>query len=184
MGKALIIAEKPSVAGDISKALGGFKKVDDYYESDKYVISSAVGHLLELVVPEQFEVKRGKWTFAHLPVIPPHFDLKPIEKNEARLKLLTRLMKRKDVDLLINACDAGREGELIFRYIVRHVGSNKPIRRLWLQSMTSGAIREGFRALREDVEMRPLADAAVCRSESDWLVGINGTRAMTAFNSK
>ena len=120
MGKALIIAEKPSVAGDIAKALGGFKKHDDYYESDHYVLSSAVGHLLELCVPEEFEVKRGKWTFAHLPVIPPHFDLQPIDKNEARLKLLLKLIKRPDVDALINACDAGREGELIFRYIVQY----------------------------------------------------------------
>ena len=184
MGKALIIAEKPSVAGDIARALGGFKKQDDYYESERYVLSSAVGHLLEIVVPEEHEVKRGKWTFAHLPVIPPHFDLKPIEKNEARLKLLVKLIKRQDVDGLINACDAGREGELIFRYIVRHAGSDKPIQRLWLQSMTPAAIREGFASLRDDATMRPLADAAVCRSESDWLVGINGTRAMTAFNSK
>lgn len=184
MGKALIIAEKPSVASDIAKALGGFKKQDDYFESDLYVLSSAVGHLLTITVPEQFEVKRGKWTFAHLPVIPPHFDLTPIEKNEARLKVLTKLIKRKDVDALINACDAGREGELIFRYIVQHAGSKKPIKRLWLQSMTPAAIREGFEALRSDESMMPLADAAVCRSESDWLVGINGTRAMTAFNSK
>jgi DNA topoisomerase-3 len=184
MGKALIIAEKPSVATDISKALGGFKKHEDYYESDAYVLSSAVGHLLELVVPDQYEVKRGKWTFAHLPVIPPHFDLRPIERNEARLKVLLKLIKRADVDSLINACDAGREGELIFRYIVQYSKTKKPIKRLWLQSMTPAAIREGFANLRDDVTMRPLADAAVCRSESDWLVGINGTRAMTAFNSK
>src|SRR5712675_2331605 len=184
MGKTLIIAEKPSVAGDIAKALGGFKKQDDFYESNQYVLSSAVGHLLELAVPEAHEVKRGKWTFAHLPVIPPHFDLKPIEKNEARLKILTKLIKRKDVDSLINACDAGREGELIFRYIVQHAKSDKPIQRLWLQSMTPAAIREGFDTLRTGESMLPLADAAICRSESDWLVGINGTRAMTAFNSK
>src|SRR5687767_6155882 len=186
MGKALIIAEKPSVAADIAKALGGFKKdaSGEFYESDKYVLSSAVGHLLELVVPEQFEVKRGKWTFAHLPVIPPHFDLKPIEKTESRLKVLKKLIKRSDVTALINACDAGREGELIFRYIVKHTKAKQPIQRLWLQSMTPAAIREGFAALRDDATMRPLADAAVCRSESDWLVGINGTRAMTAFNSK
>src|SRR5580698_3125357 len=164
MGKALIIAEKPSVASDIAKALGGFKKVDDYLESDRYVLSSAVGHLLELIVPEEFEVKRGKWTFANLPVIPPHFGLRPIEKNESRLKLLTKLIKRKDVDSLINACDAGREGELIFRYIVQHAESKKPIQRLWLQSMTPAAIREGFAHLRTDVEMQPLADAATCRS--------------------
>src|ERR1043166_8366468 len=184
MGKALIIAEKPSVATDISKALGGFKKHEDYYESDHYVLSSAVGHLLELCVPDQFEVKRGKWTFAHLPVIPPHFDLRPIERNEARLRVLLKLIKRPDVDTLVNACDAGREGELIFRYIVQYSKAKKPIKRLWLQSMTPAAIREGFDHLRDDASMLPLADAAVCRSESDWLVGINGTRAMTAFNSK
>src|ERR1041384_4273825 len=184
MGKALIIAEKPSVATDISKALGGFTKHDDYFESDDYVLSSAVGHLLELVPPEGSEVKRGKWTFAHLPFIPPHFDLRPIERNEARLKVVIRLIKRKDVDALLNACDAGREGELIFRYIVQYAKADKPIERLWLQSMTPASIREGFERLRSDQAMRPLADAAVCRSESDWLVGINGTRAMTAFNSK
>src|SRR5208282_1355819 len=156
----------------------------DHLESDQYVVSSAVGHLLQITPPAGVEVQRGKWTFAHLPVIPPHFDLQPIERNEARLKLLTKLIKRKDVDLLINACDAGREGELIFRYIVQHAKSTKPIKRLWLQSMTPAAIREGFEALRSDESMLPLADAAVCRSESDWLVGINGTRAMTAFNSK
>jgi len=183
-GKKLIIAEKPSVANDIARALGGFTRHGDYFESDGYVLSSAIGHLLELIVPEQFEVKRGKWSFAHLPVIPPHFDLRPIEKSEARLKLLIKLIKRKDVSALVNACDAGREGELIFRYVVRHAKTPKPIERLWLQSMTPAAIRDGFAQLRSDKEMLPLADAAICRSESDWLVGINGTRAMTAFNSK
>src|SRR5688572_7437895 len=184
MAKTLIIAEKPSVASDIARVLGGFKRVDDYFENDAYVVSSAVGHLLELIPPEDYEVKRGKWSFAHLPVIPPHFDLRPIEKSEARLRLLTKLLKRKDVDAIINACDAGREGELIFRYIMRHAKSAKPIQRLWLQSMTPAAIRDGFGRLRTDAELLPLADAATCRSESDWLVGINGTRAMTAFNSK
>jgi DNA topoisomerase-3 len=184
MGKALIIAEKPSVAADIARVLGGFTKHEDYFESDQFVLSSAVGHLLELTVPEEFEVKRGKWSFANLPMIPPHFALRPIEKSEARLKTLVRLLKRKDVDSLINACDAGREGELIFRYIIQHAKSDKKIQRLWLQSMTPNSIREGFKELRADETMRPLADAAVCRSESDWLVGINGTRAMTAFNSK
>lgn len=184
MGKTLVIAEKPSVAADIAKALGGFAKHDDYFESERFLISSAVGHLLELRAPADFEVKRGKWSFANLPVIPPVFDLAPIEKSEPRLKVLLRLIKSKEVDSLINACDAGREGELIFRYIVQHAKTNKSIRRLWLQSMTPASIREGFAALREDRAMLPLADAAVCRSESDWLVGINGTRAMTAFNSK
>jgi DNA topoisomerase-3 len=184
MSKQLIIAEKPSVAGDIARVLGGFKRHDDYFESDDFVLSSAVGHLVQIAVPDEFEVKRGKWSFANLPVIPPHFDLLPIERTESRLKLLTKLLKRKDVTGVINACDAGREGELIFRYIASHAGSKKPVKRLWLQSMTAGSIKEGFKHLRSDEEMLPLADAAVCRSEADWLVGINGTRAMTAFNSK
>jgi len=184
MTKKLIIAEKPSVAADIAKALGGFTKHDDYFESDSHVLSSAIGHLLELACPEEFEVKRGKWSFSHLPVIPPHFALSPIEKTASRLKLLSKLIKRKDVSGLINACDAGREGELIFNYIAQHTKSGKPVQRLWLQSMTQGAIRDGFARLRNGQEMQGLGDAAVCRSESDWLVGINGTRAMTAFNSK
>jgi DNA topoisomerase III len=184
MGKALIIAEKPSVAGDIAKALGGFKRQDDYFESDQYVISSAVGHLLELVPPAGVEAERGRWTFKCLPVIPPRFDLQPIEKSAGRLKVLAKLIKRKDVDTLINACDAGREGELIFRNIVKFTNARHPIKRLWLQSMTPAAIRDGFAQLRDDKSMLPLADAAFSRSEADWLVGINGTRAMTAFNSK
>ncbi|HWA37323.1 MAG TPA: DNA topoisomerase III [Burkholderiales bacterium] len=184
MGKKLIIAEKPSVAADIARALGGFARKSDYFESDDYVLSSAVGHLLELVLPESHDVKKGKWSFAKLPVIPPHFELAPIEKSEDRLNLLLRLMKRKDVDGLVNACDAGREGELIFRYLVQHAKNRKPIERLWLQSMTQQSIREGFKRLRPDKELLPLADAAKSRSEADWLVGINGTRAMTAFNSK
>ena len=184
MAKQLIIAEKPSVAGDIARALGGFARHGDYFESDDYVLSSAVGHLLELRAPEEHDPRSGRWTFKHLPVIPPHFDLVPIERSEARLKVLLKLMKRKDVSGLINACDAGREGELIFRYIVQHANNKKPITRLWLQSMTQGAIREGFEQLKADRDMLSLADAAKSRSEADWLVGINGTRAMTAFNNR
>ena len=182
--KALIIAEKPSVANDIAKALGGFTKHEDYFESDDFLISSAVGHLLEIAAPEEYDVKRGKWSFANLPVVPPYFDLRPIAKTESRLKVLQKLIKRKDVTSLINACDAGREGELIFRLIAQHAKASQTVKRLWLQSMTPAAIREGFASLRTDEEMQPLADAARCRSEADWLVGINGTRAMTAFNSK
>lgn len=188
MSKALIIAEKPSVAGDIAKAIGGFKKVADgnesFYESEAYVLSSAVGHLVELCLPGELDKKKGKWSFANLPVIPDEFALKPIEKSEGRLRLLKKLMKREDVTSLINACDAGREGELIFRYIVKLAKCEKPIERLWLQSMTPAAIRDGFAHLRPGTELEPLASAAVCRSESDWLVGINGTRALTAFNSR
>jgi DNA topoisomerase-3 len=184
MSKTLIIAEKPSVANDIAKSLGGFTKHDEYFESDDYVLSSAVGHLLEIAVPEEHDVKRGKWTFTHLPMIPPYFALNPIAKTESRLKVLNKLIKRKDVTALINACDAGREGELIFRLIAQNAKAKQPVQRLWLQSMTPAAIREGFTRLRSDDEMLPLADAARCRSEADWLIGINGTRAMTAFNSK
>ena len=184
MGKALIIAEKPSVASDISKALGKFQKHDDYFENDQYVISSAVGHLLTIVPPPGVEAAKGKWAFKNLPVIPPHFDLEPIEKSEPRLRVLKKLIKRDDVTELINACDAGREGELIFRNIVRHTKAKQPIKRLWLQSMTPASIRDGFASLKSDESMQPLSDAATSRSEADWLVGINGTRAMTAFNSK
>jgi DNA topoisomerase-3 len=188
MSKSLIIAEKPSVAGDIAKAIGGFKKIADgdesFYESDSYVLSSAVGHLVELCLPGDMDKQKGKWTFAALPVIPEEFALKPIERSEGRLRLLKKLMKRADVTSLINACDAGREGELIFRYIVKLAACKKPIQRLWLQSMTPASIRDGFAHLRPGSELEPLASAAVCRSESDWLVGINGTRALTAFNSR
>jgi DNA topoisomerase-3 len=190
--KTLVIAEKPSVAQDIVKALtpvaGKFDKHDEHFENDKYVVTSAVGHLVEIQAPEEFDVKRGKWSFAHLPVIPPYFDLKPMDKTKTRLNAIVKQAKRKDVDKLINACDAGREGELIFRLIEQYAGGAKPlgksVSRLWLQSMTPQAIRDGFGALRTNAQMLPLADAARCRSEADWLVGINGTRAMTAFNSR
>ncbi|HPO20145.1 MAG TPA: DNA topoisomerase III, partial [Rubrivivax sp.] len=139
--------------------------------------------------PDEYEVKRGKWSFAHLPVVPPHFDLAPIDKAKTRLNAVVKQVKRKDVSRLINACDAGREGELIFRLIVQYAGGakgplDKPVQRLWLQSMTPQAIRDGFAQLRSDEQMQGLADAARSRSEADWLVGINGTRAMTAFNSR
>jgi DNA topoisomerase-3 len=188
MTKALVIAEKPSVAQDIVRALtpvdGKFEKHDEYFESPNYVVTSAVGHLLEIKAPEEYDVKRGKWSFANLPVIPPHFELNPIDKTKSRLNAILKLVKRKDVGALINACDAGREGELIFRLIQQHAKSKQPVSRLWLQSMTPQAIRDGFDNLRTDQEMLPLASAARCRSEADWLVGINGTRAMTAFNSR
>jgi len=184
MGKTLVIAEKPSVALDLTRALGRFEKKGDYFENDRFVISSAIGHLVELCLPAELDKKKGKWSFQSLPIIPSEFQLKPIAKTEARYKLLRRLMDRPDVTEIVNACDAGREGELIFRYLVKLAGVKKPFTRLWLQSMTADAIRSAFSHLRGDREMIPLAEAAVCRSESDWLVGINATRAMTAFNSK
>jgi len=192
MSKTLVIAEKPSVAQDIVKALtpsaGKFEKHDDHFENDTYVVTSAVGHLVEIQAPEEFDVKRGKWSFAHLPVIPPYFDLKPVEKTKSRLAAVVKQAKRKDVSAIINACDAGREGELIFRLIEQYAGGkkslDKPVKRLWLQSMTPQAIRDGFGSLRSAAQMQGLADAARSRSEADWLVGINGTRAFTAFNSR
>jgi DNA topoisomerase-3 len=197
MTKTLVIAEKPSVAQDIVRALtpdaGKFEKHDEYFESDNYIVTSAVGHLVEIQAPEEFDVKRGKWSFAHLPVIPPYFDLKPVDKTKTRLNAVIKQAKRKDVSNIVNACDAGREGELIFRLIEQYAGGNKggkfvplgkPVKRLWLQSMTPQAIRDGFAQLRTDKQMLGLADAARSRSEADWLVGINGTRAMTAFNSR
>ena len=192
MSKTLVIAEKPSVAQDIVKALtpqtGKFEKHDDHFENERYVVTSAVGHLLEIQAPEDFEVKRGKWSFANLPVIPPYFDLKPVEKTKSRLNAVVKLAKRKDISNLVNACDAGREGELIFRLIEQFAGGKKSlyksVSRLWLQSMTPQAIRDGFDKLRTNQQMQGLADAARCRSEADWLVGINGTRAFTAFNSR
>ena len=192
MTKTLVIAEKPSVAQDIVRALtpvaGKFEKHDEHFENDRYVVTSAVGHLVEIQAPEEFDVKRGKWSFAHLPVIPPYFDLKPVDKTKTRLNAVVKQAKRKDVTELINACDAGREGELIFRLIEQYAGGSKPlgkpVKRLWLQSMTPQAIRDGFDALRTEQQMAGLAHAARSRSEADWLVGINGTRAMTAFNSR
>ena len=190
--KTLVIAEKPSVAQDIVRALtpvaGKFDKHDEHFENDRYVVTSAVGHLVEIQAPEEYDVKRGKWSFANLPVIPPHFELKPVDKTKTRLNAVVKQARRKDVSTLINACDAGREGELIFRLIEQYAGGSKPlgkpVQRLWLQSMTPQAIREGFDKLRSDADMQGLADAARSRSEADWLVGINGTRAMTAFNSR
>jgi len=189
MGKTLIIAEKPSVAADLARVLAKspgmtkFEKEKDWFENETHVISSAVGHLLELAFPEK-DGKKPKWNFESLPLIPDQFELKPIERSADRLAVLKKLLKRPDVDQIINACDAGREGELIFRYIMQSAHCKKPSRRLWMQSMTAGAISEAFSHLRDDKEMHPLADAAVCRSESDWLVGINGTRALTAYNSR
>jgi len=192
MSKSLVIAEKPSVAQDIVRALtsvaGKFEKHADHFESEQYIVTSAVGHLVEIRAPEAYDVKRGKWSFAHLPVVPPHFELEPIDKGKARLSAVVKQIKRKDVTSIINACDAGREGELIFRLIEQYAlgakSGSKPIQRLWLQSMTPQAIRDGFDKLRSDADMQGLAQAARSRSEADWLVGINGTRAMTAFNSR
>ena len=192
MSKILIIAEKPSVATDLakvlSKELGKFEKKgkdrNTYFESDQAIIASAVGHLVELKMPSGPNGKKLPWGIKHLPVIPENFEIQPIAKSESRLNLLKRLIKRKEVDTIINACDAGREGELIFRYVIQIAGVEKNLKRMWMQSMTNNSIISAYHSLRENEEMIPLAEAALCRSESDWLVGLNGTRALTAFNSR
>jgi DNA topoisomerase-3 len=190
MSKTLIIAEKPSVANDLQRVIGNipgvgkFSKKQDYFENDRFIVTSAVGHLVQQQMPTTAAGKALPWNFDVLPVIPESFVLEPIPGNKGRFDLLRRLMKRKEVAEIVNACDAGREGELIFRYIIQLAGIDKPTRRMWMQSMTNNAIREAFESLRSDADMQPLADAALCRSESDWLIGINSSRAMTAFNSK
>ncbi len=192
MGKTLIIAEKPSVMTDLSRALakplGKFEKTgkgrDVYFENDAAIITSAVGHLVELRMPVGPNGKKLPWKFDVLPAIPDTFHLDPIETSSARLKQVLKLARRKDVDRIVNACDAGREGELIFRYIMDIGSVDKPVERLWMQSMTQGAILDAWNQLRSDEEMHDLADAARCRSESDWLVGLNATRALTCFRSR
>ena len=193
MSKTLIIAEKPSVATDLARVLaklpefGKFERKKDYFENESAYISSAIGHLVELKMPLTPEGKKLPWGMKHLPVIPERFELQPIEKSSARFKLLVRLLKKKDVDVVVNACDAGREGELIFRYLMKLADLKKKevqVKRMWMQSMTDESIIEAWNDLRSDEEMTPLSDAAMCRSESDWLIGLNGTRALTAFNSR
>ena len=193
MGKTLIIAEKPSVATDLSRALAtklgkfekkGKSKDSQYFENDSAAITSAVGHLVELKMPMGPNGKNLPWKFDVLPAIPDNFDLQPIERTEGRLKHVLSLAKKKDFDLIINACDAGREGELIFQYIMEIGDIQKPVRRLWMQSMTTKSIQDAWETLREGQDMSNLSDAAKCRSESDWLVGLNSTRALTCFRSR
>ena len=193
MSKTLIIAEKPSVATDLSKALtkklGKFTKKGksrdaQYFENDQAMITSAVGHLIELKMPTGPNGKNLPWKFDVLPAIPSNFALQPIEQSEGRLRHVLKLAKLKDVTEIVNACDAGREGELIFQYIMDYGKVKKPIKRLWMQSMTTGAIQQAWDELRDGQEMSDLSDAAKCRSESDWLVGLNSTRALTCFRSR
>ena len=189
MAKTLVVAEKPSVGRDLSSALPGkFEKVDDYLESDEYVITWAVGHLVQLADPEEYDEKFKKWRMADLPIVPDDFHLVPRDaKSKKQLNLILKLMKREDVSDFINACDAGREGELIFAYIYevyaaslkKKDGDPKPVQRLWISSMTKQAIREGFERLRPGEQMASLEKAARSRSEADWIVGMNATRAAT-----
>ena len=190
MSKTLIIAEKPSVATDLArvlgKELGKFTrdKSGAFYQNDRAIITSAVGHLLEQKKPMTEGGKSLPWKFDYLPVIPRTFELEPIKQSEDRLKKVLQLAKSKDVTEIVNACDAGREGELIFHNLVRYGKWTKPARRLWMQSMTDEAILNAWHSMRSEADMQPLTNAAVCRSESDWLVGLNSTRALTILQSR
>ena len=181
--KKLIIAEKPSVAADLAKALGGsstgIKKKGEYFEGDSVIISSAVGHLVELFMPDDIQPRLKYWKMDTLPIVPETFQLKVIPKTKRKFNELKTLMRRKDVDEVFNACDAGREGELIFTYIYELAGCTKPVRRMWMLSMTRSAILKAFEQPRTGDDMLSLQNAARCRSEADWLIGINGTRAIT-----
>ena len=179
--KTLVIAEKPSVARDIVDALpGSFENNDTSYESEGTIVTFAVGHLVELIAPEEYDDRFKRWRMDDLPIIPEEFRLHARDKKaEKQLKAIHKLLKRDDVDRIVNACDAGREGELIFAYIYETSGVDKPVERLWINSMTKQAIREGFEQLRPGEQLRQLEAAARSRSEADWLVGMNATRAAT-----
>ena len=181
MGKTLVIAEKPSVGRDLTKALpGAFAKHEGYLESDTHVVTWAVGHLVQLAEPDEYDAKYKKWRMADLPIVPDRFKLVVRdERSRKQMTVITRMLKRDDVDEVINACDAGREGELIFAWTFEKAGAKKPVRRLWLSSMTSAAIRSAFGALRPASEFELLEQAARSRSEADWIVGMNATRAAT-----
>lgn len=182
MDKSLIVAEKPSVAADIAKALGGFTKGNGCYERDDAIVAPARGHLVELTVPEA-DAKEA-WKLPSLPVIPGAFTLEVIDGCSNEFNTLKKLMNRDDVKNIVNACDAGREGELIFRLIYRMARSSKPIERMWMQSMVASAIRKAYDTMRPGAEFDNLHDAALCRAEADWIIGINGTRATTAFRER
>lgn len=189
MGKTLIIAEKPSVAADIVKALPGkFTKTKTHFEGGDYIVSYAIGHLVSIAYPEEINPEFKKWTLDNLPILPAPFPLAVLPDTKSQFNALSKLIRRRDVDVIVNGCDAGREGELIFKYILKQASTRsvegKTIRRLWLQSMTKNAIRKGLAHLRDNEEMLTLEDTALCRSEADWLIGINATRALTCYNSR
>lgn len=181
--KKLIIAEKPSVARDLAAVLGHFDKKDGYLENQEYLISWAFGHLLGLAEPHHYDEQLANWNIEQLPIIPESFQLEPTKGGRKQLKVLRNLLNSESVTEVINACDAGREGELIFRRVYRYCSCKKPVKRLWLSETTPSAIKESFRKLREGSALDNLATAADARAESDWLVGINATRAFSVRHS-
>jgi DNA topoisomerase-3 len=180
-GKTLVIAEKPSVGRDLARVLPGpFKKEDGWLEADEWIVAWAVGHLVQLAEPDGYDAKYKRWRMADLPIVPDTFKLEVRdERSQKQMNVLKKLLKRDEVELVINACDAGREGELIFAYIYQLAGSKKPVKRLWLNSMTMAAMKEAFASLRSSEEVELLEQAARSRSEADWIVGMNATRAAT-----
>jgi DNA topoisomerase-3 len=181
MGKTLVIAEKPSVGRDLTRVLpGAFQKHEGFLESDSHVVSWAVGHLVQLAEPEEYGAQYKKWRMADLPIVPDRFKLVVRdERSKKQMTVISKLLRREDVEEVINACDAGREGELIFSYIYEKAGARKPVQRLWLSSMTKQAIQEAFGRLRPSGDFERLEAAARSRSEADWIVGMNATRAAT-----
>ncbi|HXK51734.1 MAG TPA: DNA topoisomerase 3 [Caldisericia bacterium] len=177
--KDLIITEKPSVARDLAKNLGVFEKQDNSLVSDQYIITWAVGHLLELAEPQDYDKGYKFWTLEKLPILPKKFELKPILKSKKQLDEVLSCIRKRGIENIINACDAGREGELIFRNLIEYSKSRRPIKRLWLSSMTSEAIKKGFNDLKDSSHFDSLGEAAKCRSHADWMIGINATRAIT-----
>ena len=177
--KSLVIAEKPSVGKDIARVLGCRKSADGCLEGDKYIVTWAFGHLVELAAPEEYDKKYKDWNMADLPMMPEPFKLEVIGKTAKQFGVVKRQLFRNDVKDIVIATDAGREGELVARFILMKAGCRKPLKRLWISSVTDRAIKEGFSRLRDGREYNHLRDAAMCRAEADWLVGLNATRALT-----
>ena len=179
MSKFLVIAEKPSVAQSYAKNLSAYKKEDGYLEGESCIVSWCLGHLAEYAQPEEYDPKYGKWQFDDLPILPQVWKLKVSRDKKKQFDVLKSLMNRADVDYLVNGCDAGREGELIFQRVYDLAGCRKPVKRLWISSMEDTAIRTGFQTMKGAEEYRNICMAAVCRAQADWLIGMNGTRAYT-----
>lgn len=179
MSKFLVIAEKPSVAQSYAKNLSAYKKEDGYLEGESCIVSWCLGHLAEYAQPEEYDPKYEKWQFDDLPILPQVWKLKVSRDKKKQFDVLKSLMNRADVDYLVNGCDAGREGELIFQRVYDLAGCRKPVKRLWISSMEDTAIRTGFQTMKGAEEYRNICMAAVCRAQADWLIGMNGTRAYT-----
>ena len=180
----LIIAEKPSVAFSIAKALGVKGKNDGYIENDKYIITWCIGHLIALAEPSAYDEKYSKWNYEDLPIIPEQFKYVIYKDKNKQFKIIKSLMQRKDIEEIVNACDAGREGELIFRLVYNTAGCKKQMKRLWISSMEESAIREGFDNLKDGKEFDNLYYSSLCRMWADWIVGINATRLFSLLYKK